>query len=147
MAQTPINHIIFWMNVMRTFSCTYVIYFKTDWSLLLRLEENCKKCTFLDNLRAITQEANIEIKQITPFFSPTFSLHLFATFIFVFENSQNSFSCCPTFGPFWSVKYLYFGQKLPIRKVYAVKLLKIHIMFCLPRGAKKKRLDPEWIAR
>ena len=34
-------------------------------------------------------------------------------FIFVFENSQNSFSCGTTFGPFWSVKNLNFGQKLP----------------------------------
>ena len=34
-------------------------------------------------------------------------------FIFVFENSQNSLSCGPTFGPFWSVNYLNFGQKLP----------------------------------
>ena len=43
-----------------------------------------------------------------------FLLYLFVTFIFVFENSQNSFSCGPPFGPFWSVKYLNFGQKLPI---------------------------------
>ena len=40
------------------------------------------------------------------------------TFIFVFENCQNSFSCRPFFGPFWSVKYLDFGQKLPIRTAH-----------------------------
>ena len=32
----------------------------------------------------------------------------------IFETSQNSFSCRPPFGPFRSVKYLSFGQKLPI---------------------------------
>ena len=45
-------------------------------------------------------------------------LHLFVTFIVVFENNQNSFSCGPTFCPFWSVKYLNFGQKLPIRTAH-----------------------------
>ena len=39
-------------------------------------------------------------------------------FIFVFQDSQNSFSCDLPFGPFWSVKYLNFGQKLPIRSAY-----------------------------
>ena len=37
---------------------------------------------------------------------------------FVFETSQNSFSCGPLFGPFWFVKYLNFGQKLPIRTTH-----------------------------
>ena len=32
----------------------------------------------------------------------------------MFENIQNSFSYVPPFGLFWSVKYLNFGQKLPI---------------------------------
>ena len=50
---------------------------------------------------------------MTPLFSSTLSA-LFVTFIFVFENSQNSFSCGLPFGLFWSVKYLSFGQKLPI---------------------------------
>ena len=40
---------------------------------------------------------------------------MFVTFIFVFENSQNSFWCGLFFGSFWYVKYLNFGQKLPIR--------------------------------
>ena len=44
----------------------------------------------------------------------SFSLSTFS-FIFVFENSQNSMSCGHPFGPFWSVKYLNFGQKLPIQ--------------------------------
>ena len=35
--------------------------------------QNCKKCTFLDNLRTITPEENIKTRQMTPFFSFTFS--------------------------------------------------------------------------
>ena len=52
----------------------------------------------------------METKQMTPFFSSTFSA-LFVIFIFVFENSQNSFSYGLHFGPFWSVKYLRFWEK------------------------------------
>ena len=40
---------------------------------------------------------------------------LFVTFISEFENSQNSFSFGPPFDPFWSVKCINVGQKLPIR--------------------------------
>ena len=54
---------------------------------------------------------------MTSFFSSTFYA-LFVTFIFLFENSQNSFSCGLLFGPFWSVKYLNFGQTLPIRTAH-----------------------------
>ena len=50
-------------------------------------------------------------------FSSTFST-LFVIFIFVFENSQNSFSCCPPFDPFWFVKFCNSQQKLPIWKVH-----------------------------
>ena len=51
---------------------------------------------------------------MTSFFSSTFSAATVSTFIFVFEKSQNLFSCGPSFGPFLSIKYLNFGQKLPI---------------------------------
>ena len=66
----------------------------TDLGFLLRSAQNCKKSTFLDNLATITQEGNTETRQMTPISLSTFSA-LFVTFIFVFENSQNSFS----FGP------------------------------------------------
>ena len=59
----------------------------------------------------------METRQMTPFFSSTFYA-LFVTFIFIFGNSQNSFTFGPPFGPFWSVKYLNFGQKLPIRTTH-----------------------------
>ena len=44
----------------------------TDLDLLLRSVQNCKKCTFLDNARAIAQEGNMETRQMTPFFSSSF---------------------------------------------------------------------------
>ena len=75
-------------------------YALIDLDLLLRLAQNCKKYTFLDNLRTIIQEGNMEIRQLNPFFLSSFSLKL--TFIFVFKNSQNSLSCGPPFAPFWS---------------------------------------------
>ena len=52
------------------------------------------------------------------FFHLLFPLKLFVTFIFLFENSQNSYSGGPPFGPSWSVKYLNFEQKLPIRTTH-----------------------------
>ena len=60
----------------------------------------------------------MEARQMTSFFPSTFS-DLLVIFIFLFifnihsefENTQNSFSCSPSFGPFWSVKYLNFGPK------------------------------------
>ena len=50
-------------------------------------------------------------------FSSTFST-LFVILIFVFENSQNSFSCGRPFDPFWFVKFRNFQQKLPIWTIH-----------------------------
>ena len=66
-AQTPINHSIFWKSVMRTFRCIYVNCFNRL-RFLAEVTTNCKKCTFLDILRTITQEGNMETRQMTPFF-------------------------------------------------------------------------------
>ena len=59
----------------------------------------------------------MEARKMTPFFSITVSA-LFVTFIFVFGNSQNSFSGGPLFGRFLSAKYLDFGRKLLIRTAH-----------------------------
>ena len=72
----------------------------------------------MDNLRTITQEGNMETRQKTPFFSSTFSVLTACNVHFLFETSQNSFSCGPLFGLFWSVKYLNFGQKVTIRTTH-----------------------------
>ena len=39
-----------------------------------RSAQNCRKCTFLDNSRAITQEGNMETRQITHFLSTFYAL-------------------------------------------------------------------------
>ena len=72
----------------------------------------------MDNLRTITQEGNMETRQKTPFFSSTFSVLTACNIHFLFETSQNSFSCGPLFGLFWSVKYLNFEQKVTIRTTH-----------------------------
>ena len=93
----------------------------TDLDFLLRLAQNCKICTFLDNLRTITQELDMETRQIIPFFSSIFST-LTVCNIFVFQKGQNTFLS----GLFWSVKYLNFGQKLPIRRAHHTFLERRH---------------------
>ena len=45
----------------------------TDLDFLLRSAQSCKKDTFLDNLQTISQDENMEIRQMTPFFSSNFS--------------------------------------------------------------------------
>ena len=67
------------------------------------------------------------------------------TFIFVFENSQNPFPCGPPLGPFWSVKYLNFEQKLPIRTAHHIFLESRHpevtknsYYFLSPEGSQKR---------
>ena len=70
------------------------------------------------------------------------------TFIFLFGNSPNSLSRGPLFGPFWSVKYFPFEQKLPIRTVHHIFLESRHpevtknlYYLCPLRGAKKKGIS------
>ena len=78
---------------------------------------------FFNNLRTVTHEGSIATKQMTHFY--LFFL-LSVTFIFIFENGQNSFSCGPLFGLLWSVKYLNFEQKLPIKTAHHIFLERRH---------------------
>ena len=117
----------------------------TDFDFLLRPAQNCMKCTFLDNLRTITQKGNMDTRQMILFFHLLFPLELFVTFIFVFENSQKSFSCDPLFRPFWSVKWLNFSQKLPFRTAHHTFLESRHpevtknpYYVLSPKGSQKK---------
>ena len=86
----------------------------------------------------------METRQMTPFFPSTFSTTV--TFVFVFENSPNSFSRGRPFGPFWSIKYLNFGQKLPIRTTHHTfseskhaEVTKNQYYALSPVGSQKKR--------
>ena len=112
---------------------------------MLKSAQSCKKFTFLESLRTITQEGNMKTIQITSFFHLLFPLELFVTFIFVFENSQNSFSCGPPFRPFWSVRYLNFERKLPIWTTHHTFLESRHpgvtknpYYVFSPKGSQKK---------
>ena len=84
---------------------------------------------------------------MTPFFHLLFPLWLFVTFIFAFETSQNSLSCGPHFGRFWSVKYLSFGQKLPMRATHHTFLESRHpevtknSYYALPPKGSQKRFQ------
>ena len=86
-----INNTNFWKCVTRPFRCIYVNCFNRL-RFLAEISTNLQKIHFLDNLRTITQEGSMETKQMTSFFSSTFS-NLFVIFISEFENAQNSFSC------------------------------------------------------
>ena len=57
-AQTPINHAIFWKSIMRTFRCIYGNCFNRL-RFLAKVSTKLQKCTFLDNLRTITQKGNM----------------------------------------------------------------------------------------
>ena len=103
---------------METFRCTY----STDSGFLLRSAQNFKKCFFLENLRTITQEGNMEARHMILLFS-----------------------CGPFVGPFWPVKYLHFGQELLIRTTqhtflenrhHEVTKNPYHVLF--PEGSQKK---------
>ena len=93
-----INNINFWKCITRPFRCIYVNCLNRL-RFLAEVSTKLQKMHFLDNLRTINQERNMETRQMTPFFSSTFS-NLFVIFISEFENAQNSFSCGPPFGPF-----------------------------------------------
>ena len=99
-----INNINFWKCVTRPFRCTYVKCFNRL-IFLAEVSKKLQKMYILDNLSTITQEGCMETRQMIPFFLSIFS-NLFAIIISEFENAQNSFSCGPAVGPFWSVKYL-----------------------------------------
>ena len=75
------------------------------------------------------------------FFHSTCLQHLFLYLKMV----KIHFHVVPPFGPLWYLKYLNLGQSYrfaePIilfQKVHTLRLLKIHIMFCPPRGARKR---------
>ena len=87
-AQTPINYTIFWNSVMRTFRCIYVNCFN-NFGFLLSSAQDCKKYTLLDNLRTITQERNMETRQMAPFFSSTFFALTFCNIhSYIWKNSK-----------------------------------------------------------
>ena len=87
----------------------------------------------------------METRQMTPFLS-TFSA-LFVTFIFIFENGQDSFFYGLPFGLFWSLKCLNFEHKLPIWIPYHIFLESRHPEvtknpYVLPPKGCQKKVSP-----
>ena len=107
-AQTPVNHIIFWKSVMRTFRCIYANYF--------------------NRLRFL---ADVSTKLKKMHFLGEFNDHNSGKKLDSFENSQNQFSCDSPFGPFWSVKLLNFWEKLPIWAAHHTFLESRHRFFLM----------------
>ena len=73
-AQTPINHIIFWKTVIKTFRSIYVNCFNRL-RFLAEVSTKLQKMHFLDNLRTITQEGSMETRQMASFFHLLFLLY------------------------------------------------------------------------
>ena len=111
-AQILINDTPFWKSAKRTFRNIYVNCFKKLW---FYAEGSTKflKMHFFGQLKD-RKSGRKHGNWANDLFPLLFPLQLFVTLIFVFENSQNSFSSGLPFGPFWSAKYHNFGQKLPI---------------------------------
>ena len=111
---------------------------------MLTSPQNCQKCTFLDNLRIITQEGNMETRQLTPFFSSTFSdLTVCNIHFWIWKYSKFVFM----WSPLWSILACKISQYLVrtyqfrqfvtfFYKVDTLRLLKIYIMLCTSAGAK-----------
>ena len=83
---------------------------------------------------------------------PIFFIYIFYSVCNIhsfFENSQNSFSCSLSFGPFRYVKYFNFGrQKLPVGTAYQTFLESRHIevtknpYYILPHKGALKKYQP-----
>ena len=123
---------------MKTFRCIYASFFNRL-KFLTEVSTELQKMYFLGQFKDHNSSRKHKKLDEGPHF-----FHLISAFIFLFENIQNLFSCGPLFSPFWSVKYLNFWQRLPIRTTHHTFLEHkhpevIHIMFCPPREAKKKK--------
>ena len=83
----------------------------------------------------------MKTRKVTPFCSSTFSALTVCDIHFLFENSLNLFSCGLRFGSFWSVKYLNFEQRLPIRTAHNTFLESRHTEVT---KNQYYALSPEW---
>ena len=99
-AQTSINHTIFWKSVVRTFRCMHVNCFN-------RLRFLAEVNTILQKMHI--QEGNMETWQMTPFFIYLFYLEhsVCSIHFYIWKQSKVIFMWSPL-GPLWSVKYLNF---------------------------------------
>ena len=120
----PINHIIFWKTVIRTFRCVYVNCCNKI-RFLSGSVQNCKN-TLFSTIKNQSQEGNMETRQMIRFFSSTLSpLTVCNIHFYIWKWCKFIFMWSP-FGLFWSIKYLNFGQKLPIPTAHDTFLERRH---------------------
>ena len=77
-AQTSINHIIFWKTVIRILRSIYVNCFNRR-RFLTAVSAKLQKMHFFGYLRTITQEGSMKTRQMTPFSHLPFLLFHFKT--------------------------------------------------------------------
>ena len=113
-------------------------------SSVMVLKLSTKECIFWNFVLTSASILSL-LRQFTYMYHLLFPLWLFLTFIFIFESSQNLFSCGLSIGPSWSVKYLNFGHKLPIRTAHNTfleirhpEITKNPYYILSPRGEPKK---------
>ena len=87
-AQTPINHIIFWKTVIRTFRFIYVNCFNRL-RFLAEVSTKLQKMHFFGQFKDRNSERKHESQTNDPIFSSTFSALLF--------QNQSPIFCCPLF--------------------------------------------------
>ena len=111
---------------------------------MLRSVQKCKKCSFLDNLRTITQERKMETGQITLFYFIYFlrSNCLYHSFLNL-KILKIHFHVVPLWivlackTPQFLEKSYQFRQLIILfQNVGTLRLLRIYIMFCPPAVAK-----------
>ena len=119
----------------------FLVFMFLSWVMVRKLSKKCIFCNFVLTSASILSL----LRQFTYMYHLLCPLWLFLTFIFVFESSQNLFSCGLSIGPSWSVKYLNFGLKLPIRTAHNTflesghpEIAKIPYYVLSPRGEPKK---------
>ena len=80
---------------------------------LAEVSTKLQKCTFFDNLRTITEEANMEARQMTAFFSPTSSaLTVYNINFCTWKYSKFIFMCSPLWSILVCCESVAFRQKL-----------------------------------
>ena len=127
-----INNVIFWKYVTRPFRRIYVNCSNRLIFLAVVNTKSQKMHFFLDKLRTMIQEGNMETRQMIPFFSSTFSvlnacnIHFriwkYSKFIFIFLLAKSY-----RFGQF----IILFKKVHPLRGVCTP-----YNMFCPPTRAK-----------
>ena len=109
-----INKTISWRCVTRPFRGMYVNCFNR-FRFLAEVSTKLQKMHFLDNLKTITQEENMETRQMTLFFSSTFSdLTVCNIHFWIWKYSKFIFM----WSPLWFILVCKIPPRLPIQTAH-----------------------------